>query len=143
MQNRKKLSDNISAGGQPSADNLRSLAGEGYRSIVNLRRDGEKDQPLTPEAEGEAAREAGLDYRHIPVNPAAPTDEDVAAFKAAIADLPGPVYVHCAAGGRACTLSLIAENDGKDASALLDDAAGKGVNIPDGALKDLLTRHAK
>src|SRR5689334_15606078 len=64
----KKLDEQVSVGGQPSAEEIRELAQMGFRSIVNLRREGEQAQPLSPAEEGNEARQAGLGYAHIPIS---------------------------------------------------------------------------
>lgn len=37
MSDIKKVSDEFSAGGQPTPETLKQLADEGYKSVVNLR----------------------------------------------------------------------------------------------------------
>ena len=99
---RGKISDRLSVGGQPSEDDLTALKAEGFTAIVNLRREGEANQPLDPVAEGRAAEAAGLKYFHIPVNSADPQQSQVDAVRAALGQVKGPVFVHCQGGGRAC-----------------------------------------
>ena len=105
---RGKVSDLISVGGQPSEDDLSALRAEGFRAIINLRRDGEANQPLDPVREGMAAAAAGFKYFHIPVNSSDPKREQVEAVRAALEQVDGPVYVHCQGGGRACAMALLA-----------------------------------
>lgn len=37
MTDAKKISDEVSAGGQPTPEDLKQLADEGFKSVVNLR----------------------------------------------------------------------------------------------------------
>lgn len=72
---RGKISERISVGGQPTEDDLKLLKAEGFVGIINLRRDGEQNQPLSPAEQGFAAAAAGLKYFNIPVNSADPKRE--------------------------------------------------------------------
>ena len=75
---------------------------------ITIPAEGEADQPLTPADEGAAAEAAGLDYHHIPVSLDDLDSTQVARLQAAITASPGPVFVHCGAGQRACALTLLA-----------------------------------
>src|SRR4051812_43497357 len=105
---RGKISERISVGGQPTEDDLKLLKAEGFTAIINLRRDGEQNQPLDPVEEGVVAKASGLTYFHIPVNSSDPKREQVEAVKAALAEAKGKVFVHCQGGGRACNFALLA-----------------------------------
>lgn len=61
-----EISHWLTVGGQPTADDLKALKKQGFRSVVNLRRAGENNQPLTPEKERAEAEAAGLAYYHLP-----------------------------------------------------------------------------
>lgn len=102
MTDRIRISDKVVVGKVPPTDlDLKSLASEGFAAVVNLRRAGEPNQPLTPEEEGEAAAHHGLRYVHIPVDGANIDRATIQRFKDEVAQLPGPVFVHCASGRRA------------------------------------------
>ncbi|MCB4824659.1 beta-lactamase hydrolase domain-containing protein [Roseicella aerolata] len=83
------------------------MAQEGFKTVVNLRTAGEQNQPLSPEAEGEVARKAGLDYLHIPVASTDPRPEQVEQFREKLSGLPGPVLVHCASGKRSGAFAIL------------------------------------
>lgn len=112
-----KVSAKVSAGGQPSEEDIAALKAAGVRKVINLRREGEQNQPLDPAAEGEAVKRAGLEYLHIPVDPKNLDPSSAAAVAKAIEESDGPVYVHCAAGGRAVTHALLAEAKAQGSSA--------------------------
>lgn len=108
MARRIKLSDGLSVDtGQPTREELGRLAQEGFKTVVNLRTAGEQNQPLSPEAEGEVARKAGLDYLHIPVASTDPRPEQVDQFREKLSELPGPVLVHCASGKRSGAFAML------------------------------------
>lgn len=93
----------VFAAGQPSPDQLASLAAEGVRTVINLR-------APTEEAEFDEASEAdrlGLRYVSIPV--AGPQDvsaETAARFSREFEDARrvGGVLIHCASANRAGAL---------------------------------------
>ena len=62
-------------------------------------------------------KRAGLEYLHIPVDPKNLDPSSAAAVAKAIEDSDGPVYVHCAAGGRAVTHALLADAKAQGSSA--------------------------
>ena len=105
---RGAISDRISVGGQPTEEDLKNLKAEGFAAIINLRREGEQNQPLDPAREGAVAQATGLKYFHIPVNSSDPKREHVEAVKAALDQIEGPVFVHCQGGGRGCSIALLA-----------------------------------
>jgi uncharacterized protein (TIGR01244 family) len=141
MSNPRQLSARVAVGGQPTVDDLRRLREQGFAAVVNLRPDGEADQPLPPDAEGFAARESGLDYSHVPVAVADLDPEQVRKVRAAN----GPVYVHCAAGQRAIALSLLATaaGPGVHGDDLIARAAATGLPINDPKLAEFVRTQAE
>lgn len=80
------------------------VAKEGYKSVLNLRRAEEANL----EAEESLAQARGLTYVHAPVV-ASPDGIDAKTVRAAaekLHDMPQPVFVHCASGGRASAVVL-------------------------------------
>jgi uncharacterized protein (TIGR01244 family) len=135
-----KIDDKVTAGAQPNDDDLAQLAKQGVTTIINLRRAGESNQPITPEAEGEKAKALGLRYVHLPVSVADLRLEQVKAFTQAVESSAGPVYVHCGAGQRACAFALISKADGQGSAAesVLAEAKDKGIDLPDKAVVDFI-----
>src|SRR5258708_24819299 len=103
MQTRS-LTEKLSVSSQLAPADLTAAAGQGIRSIINNRPDGEaSDQPTSAEIEAAAAA-LGLGYRHIPVVPGQIHDEDIADFSDALAELEGPVLAFCRTGTRSAGL---------------------------------------
>ena len=108
MTGPSRVSAKVAVGGQPTEGQLVALRQDGFALVIDLRVSGEGAQVLGPDAESAAAAAAGLAYRHIPVSLAGLEAAQVDQLRDAIDTAAGPVYVHCAAGQRACSLSLLA-----------------------------------
>ncbi|MCW0182493.1 MAG: sulfur transferase domain-containing protein [Zavarzinia sp.] len=87
MESLKKLTPFLSVTPQINAGDVGTLSALGFRSIINSRPDGEApDQPPSAEIEA-AARRLGLAYRHVPAISGNVSDEAVADYAAALAEL--------------------------------------------------------
>ena len=123
----------------PDAHDMQNLAEAGFKTVVNLRQAGEQGEKLSPQAEAEEAREAGLEYLHYPVSP-----PDLSAAKAKdlavrLEQLPGPVAIHCASGRRASLMGLAswAHQNNCDTSAAADRGRESGLNISEADLSPM------
>ncbi|MBU6257707.1 MAG: TIGR01244 family phosphatase [Burkholderiales bacterium] len=98
----------VSAQLQPEA--MAEAAAAGFRSVVNNRPDFEHgpDQPTSAAIEA-AARAAGLEYRHLPVDGGYQSPEQIAAFAALLAELPRPLLAFCRSGARSARLYQAAQ----------------------------------
>ena len=96
-----RVTDDFSVAPQldPAAMQLASDAG--FRSVINNRPDFEAGpaQPTSKAIEA-AAREAGLEYRYLPVHPAVQTPEEIARFAQLLSTLPKPILAFCRSGTR-------------------------------------------
>lgn len=96
LRNARFPEEGVLFGGQPTSDQLRQLAADGYQ-VINLRMPSE-DHGFDESA---LATELGLEYHSIPVG--AQTLAEASTFQAFL-DLfesrEGPVVVHCASGNR-------------------------------------------
>lgn len=93
---------------EPAA--MAEAAAAGFRSVINNRPDfeGGPDQPTSAAVEA-AARAAGLEYRHLPVNGAYQSPEEIAAFKLLVDSLPKPILAFCRSGARSTRLFAAAD----------------------------------
>jgi uncharacterized protein (TIGR01244 family) len=96
-----RVSDELSLAPQLEPAAMQLAADAGFRSVINNRPDFEAgpQQPTSAVIET-AARAAGLEYRHLPVQPALQTPEEIARFAALLAELPKPVLAFCRTGTR-------------------------------------------
>lgn len=110
----------VASGGQPSAEALARLKELGFRTVINLRVEGESgfvDEKAVLEAQG-------LRYVHVPLTAATLSDADVKAVRAVLDDAAaGPVLIHCASGNRVGAVwAVIQGRQGKT----LDEAEAEG-----------------
>ena len=103
----KELTADFTVAAQIAPEDLPEIAARGFRSVLCNRPDGEAPDQ-TPFAEIDAAaREAGLATAYVPVVSGQISAEDVEGFRAALDDLPGPVFAYCRSGTRCQNLWLL------------------------------------
>jgi uncharacterized protein (TIGR01244 family) len=134
------ITENLSVGGQPGEAGLAALARAGVRTVVNLRADGEPDQPLSPRDEGERVRALGMEYVHIPVSMKDMTPELVDWFREEIRARSGRTFVHCHKGKRAGAFAMMhrAVEAGMGGDETLAAAEQMGFACDAPALKDFV-----
>lgn len=117
--------NDLTFGGQPTADALRLLAAQGYRTVISTRGEGELDWD-------ERARVEELGMRYVAIPMASPvtaiTDSQVAALDEALGS-EGPKLLHCSSGNRAAGLwgAWLAERRGVDHARALELAERAGM----------------
>ena len=145
MNVQREITPTITVADQPTEDDLRALKHEGYAAVVNLRNEGEPEQPLSTAAEGDNVREIGMDYHHLGVGAAPLTEAGVAAFCDFMEKHAGEkVLVHCRKGGRAAALVLIRQAKAQGWRA--DEAVSKGRALGlevDGGLKGMVESYLR
>lgn len=104
-----KITDQLSIAAQPDAVAFAALKAQGFAGVVSVRPDGEEPGQPGTEAEGRAAKAAGLGYSFVPVTGSTITEADIRAFQQAVAQVKGPVFAHCKSGTRALTLHALGE----------------------------------
>ncbi len=132
----------ITIADQPTEEELRALKAQGYTGVVNLRHDGEPEQPLSTSEEGKKIQGMGLDYLHYGVGGGPLTTEGVTSVCEFLdKHASGKVLVHCRKGARAAALVLIHEAQAKNWGADEAVANGRALGLDiDGGLR-LLVEH--
>lgn len=131
----------ITIADQPTEADLRALKADGYVGVINLRNDGEPDQPVSTAQEGAIVRAEGLDYLHHAVGSVPLTASGVAAVSQFLGDhVQGKVLVHCRKGPRAVALVLLhlALTEGWPASVVLERGEALGLRIDPPGLRALV-----
>ncbi len=105
----RQIADDVFVAPQLDAAAMAEVARLGFRSVVNNRPDFEHGpgQPTSAQVEA-AAIAAGLQYRFLPVSGAYQSPEEVAAFRALVAELPRPLLAFCRSGTRSAHLYQLA-----------------------------------
>jgi protein tyrosine phosphatase (PTP) superfamily phosphohydrolase (DUF442 family) len=98
IYNYRKVSDQLITGGQPTEEQLKSVAEEGFTTVINL-------ATLNPryslDDEAGLVQSLGLTYYHIPVEWDNPKESDFETFERLMKQLPdGNTLIHCAANFR-------------------------------------------
>ncbi len=84
---------------------MAQAAAAGFKSVINNRPDFEGGPRSADHGRhGSRALAAGLQYRHLPVNGAYQSPEEIAAFRALLDTLPKPILAFCRSGARSTKL---------------------------------------
>jgi len=141
MQFERAITSKVTIGDQPGEADLGRLKAEGYAGVVNLRNDGEPEQPLGTAAEGGQVRALGMDYLHMGVG-GSPLTEDGVKSVCDFLDAHPKVMVHCRKGGRAAALVLIHQAQANGWSAAEAVAKGRGLGLEvDGGLRAIVENY--
>lgn len=135
MDSLKSITPTIAVAGQPTEADLTDLKAQGYVGVVNLRNEGEPEQPIGPAAEADVAREAGLAYLHYGVGGAPFDPKGVDAVNGFLDRHKGEkVLVHCRSGGRASAIVLLyeANSRGWNASEAVEKGRAMGLEVKGG-----------
>jgi protein tyrosine phosphatase (PTP) superfamily phosphohydrolase (DUF442 family) len=93
-----RVDGRIATAGQPTEEQLRAAATEGYAAVVNL---GMLDPRYALPDEAGLVRSLGMSYHHVPVVWEDPRESDFEAFEQVMGSLAeGKVLIHCAANFR-------------------------------------------
>jgi uncharacterized protein (TIGR01244 family) len=105
----RAVANDVCVAPQLTPDAMAAAARAGFRSVVNNRPDFEAgpDQPTNASIEA-AAREAGLEYRYLPVASGYQTHDDAARMAKLLRELPRPMLMFCRSGARSAHLYQLA-----------------------------------
>ncbi len=106
-----ELAPQVYVSGQLFEHDIRLMAKQGVRSIMNNRPDGESmGQPSSADL-AETAEEHGMTFLHIPVDPRAITRQVVEEFAKACDELERPLLIFCRSGARSTKMWQLAESN--------------------------------
>jgi len=104
-----ELAPQIYVSGQLFEHDIRLVAKQGVRSIMNNRPDGESmGQPLSADL-AKTAEELGMTFLHLPVDLKAITKQVVEEFAKACDELERPLLIFCRTGTRSAKMWQMAE----------------------------------
>lgn len=130
--NLKKINEGFSVTEQLSVADVEALAAQGVKSLICNRPDGEvADQPSYSQI-AEAAAQAGMAIRNVPVVTGKMTDADVQAFSQAYDELPRPLVAYCRSGTRSVNLWALAQGaQGMPVAQIMAAGSAAGYDLSD------------
>lgn len=137
----RAITPKVAIGDQPTEADLARLKSEGYTGVVNLRNDGEPEQPLGITAEGTKVEALGMGYLHMGVGGSPLTEAGMQGVLDFL-DANDKVMVHCRKGGRAAAIVLIQQAKLHGWSAAEAAAKGRGLGLEvDGGLRSIVENY--
>ncbi|MGR3519556.1 MAG: TIGR01244 family sulfur transferase [Roseovarius sp.] len=135
----RQITEDFSVAPQITPEDIPAIAAAGFRSIMCNRPDDEEpDQPHVS-AVTEAARAAGLETCCVPFSSATMTEADVAAFRAALDEMPKPMLAYCRTGTRCTMMWSLVNYDTLGAETILRATSAAGYDMS-GLLAQLQAR---
>lgn len=135
IPNYRLVRPGLATAGQPSAEALKQLKSQGFKTVVNLRTEGEgaKDEEAV-------IRDAGLSYVWVPISPATFSLDDVKAVGKVLDDpAAAPVLLHCSSANRVGAVWTVLEaQKGKTLEAA--QAEGEAIGLSSPAMKEAVRR---
>ena len=125
----RTVTQDFSAFGQVTADDLQSAVDQGFKSLIINRPDHEDPGQPTAEETTKAAEALGLEVRFIPLISGQMTMEHVEQTKAALAEMPKPILAHCRSGMRSTTLWALAIKGELSADEIISAAGNAGYDL--------------
>ena len=105
-----ELAPEVYVSGQLFEHDVRLLAKQGVRSIMNNRADNESlGQPLSADL-AKVAEELGVTFVHFPVDPRSITRENAEEFAKVCEDLERPLHIFCRSGARTTKIWELSES---------------------------------
>jgi len=106
ITNFAQIETTVACAGAVTPASVAEIKKMGYKAIFNLRLPTEQGADI--EGEAAAAKAAGVNFVHLPLNAASPDPAVVDSFLKAITE-PGnqPAFIHCASGNRAAAMWFI------------------------------------
>ena len=105
----RRITDDFTVSPQIEVSDIPAIAAAGYQSVLCNRPDGEEPNQCAYDAVAQAAQEAGLEVRSVPIISGMVRPEDLDAFNAALSEMPRPVLAYCRTGTRCTMLWTIAK----------------------------------
>jgi uncharacterized protein (TIGR01244 family) len=119
----RKVTDDFAVSPQITPADVEAAAADGVTLVINNRPDGEDSGQPPGAVIATAAKQAGVDYVHIPIV-GRPTPAQVQAMKAAMSGASGKVLAYCRAGTRSITTWAMGADQPRETVLGLGRAAG-------------------
>jgi uncharacterized protein (TIGR01244 family) len=107
--NTRQLTEGISVAGQIEPAQIQHLQYQGFRTIIDVRPDGEEFGQADSTKIQQSAAHASMGFAYVPVVPGVIDKDTVDAVAAALANAEKPVLIYCRSGRRAARVWALAE----------------------------------
>ena len=104
----RQITEDYAVAPQIGPEHVPLIKTAGFKSLICNRPDAE-DGAVPHDAIADAAREAGLEFRYIPVVSGQIVQQNVDDQAAALDDLPKPILAYCRSGTRCTTLYALVQ----------------------------------
>lgn len=105
----RKITEDFSVSPQIAASDIPGIVAAGFKSILCNRPDFEEPNQCCFGDVAEAAEEAGLTVRSVPIISGQIRSQDMVDFKMALDEMPRPVLAYCRSGTRCTMLWTVAK----------------------------------
>ena len=129
MSKFKEIDSTLSVSGQITEEDIADAAKQGFKTIINLRPDGEQSDAIPASKARAIANSLGLDYQYLPMKPAMFTDDIVNEFAMLLSRVKGPVLAHCGSGMRATVLWALSLAGSKSTREIVEVASRGGFDL--------------
>lgn len=129
MVSPKPLDDKLFVGPSLTAEDVATLAAQGFKSIICNRPDGEAGVVATSEQIGTLAAAENIEFAYVPLADLNPQESHVRATSKFLESLPGPIYAYCKTGGRAAALWALANVANLASDELISRCAAAGYDL--------------
>lgn len=100
----RQITEDYSVAPQIAVEDVAAIKAAGFRSLICNRPDNEQPGQPPVDTIRQAAQEAGLEFRYIPVVSGQITPDDVSEMAVALKEAPAPVLAYCRSGARCANL---------------------------------------
>lgn len=125
----KPLTDYLSVSGQIRLADLKVLAAQGFKTIINNRPDGEAPRQPKSDTLAQRAASLGLNYHFIPVVPGQMTSDNVEAFKGVLDGNPGQTLAFCRSGTRSTIVWAKTQSGRRSSTKIIGMASAAGYDL--------------
>lgn len=129
MADIRRITERVSVAPQICVEDVKDIAAQGYRTIMNNRPDGE-GPGQTPSADIEnEAKKNNLNYVYLPIISSAITPQNIADFGKVLTEAEGPILAYCRTGTRCTNMWALSEAGNCGTDELLKAASTAGYDL--------------
>ncbi len=125
----RPITETYAVSPQISVEDVRTLADNGFTTVICNRPDAEIPPSHHAEVIQQAVEELGMRFVDIPIHPTGLSQDVIAIHKEAIDTSDGPVFAYCASGNRSTLISALTQAGLQPTDAIISAGAAQGYNV--------------